>query len=393
MLINDSAATSSPDIGQSNMNTKVISQRIVEILRRSENALSARDDDNIKANEERRKSNLDQIAAASSGSWIGYHANVYYTDLQTPRPGDHFSSEWGLMTVFSRHTSQNWVEYTEEQIRKVADKDIDGDFIARLEEISDSAAKVCQEGQDTLLTVVDVLLEAEKTSTLERLRDDIKKIEHRTNAHKFVEVMRPKGSFMSRDSTAVSQGIRVPPHAAMRAELISLFSPFTGLEKLIKACRNILDYMEVHDMVDAKTMKKSERVFIGHGHSLVWRELKDFLQDRLGLTWEEFNREPTAGQPTADRLQAMLDNSCFAFIVMTAEDEHADKALHARENVVHEAGLFQGRLGFKKAIILLEDGCTEFSNIAGLGQVHFPKGNICASFEEVRRVLEREKIL
>jgi predicted nucleotide-binding protein len=38
-------------------------------------------------------------------------------------------------------------------------------------------------------------------------------------------------------------------------------------------------------------------------------------------------------------------------------------------NVIHEAGLFQGRLGFERAIILLEDGCEEFSNIQGYGQI------------------------
>jgi predicted nucleotide-binding protein len=78
---------------------------------------------------------------------------------------------------------------------------------------------------------------------------------------------------------------------------------------------------------------------------------------------------------------------------MTAEDEMADGAVQARMNVVHEAGLFQGRLGFTKAIVLLEDGCEEFSNIQGLAHVHFPKGNISASFEEVRRVLEREGLI
>jgi predicted nucleotide-binding protein len=66
---------------------------------------------------------------------------------------------------------------------------------------------------------------------------------------------------------------------------------------------------------------------------------------------------------------------------MTAEDEQADGTVHARQNVVHEAGLFQGRLGFKKAIILLEGGCEEFSNIEGLGQIRFPKGKIDAAFE------------
>ena len=94
-----------------------------------------------------------------------------------------------------------------------------------------------------------------------------------------------------------------------------------------------------------------------------------------------------------ERLQQMLDTSCIAFLVMTAEDQHADATLHARENVVHEVGLFQGRLGFRRAIVVLEEGCTAFSNIAGLSQLRFPRGNISASFEEIRRVLEREGIV
>jgi predicted nucleotide-binding protein len=61
--------------------------------------------------------------------------------------------------------------------------------------------------------------------------------------------------------------------------------------------------------------------------------------------------------------------------------------------VIHEVGLFQGRLGFAKAIVLLEEGCTEFSNIHGLGQIRFPKGNVRAIFEDVRSVLEREGLL
>jgi predicted nucleotide-binding protein len=134
-------------------------------------------------------------------------------------------------------------------------------------------------------------------------------------------------------------------------------------------------------------------IFIGHGRSLLWRELKDFLTERLGLEWEEFNREATAGRSTKERLEEMLNKAAFAFIVMTAEDESKSGDLHPRANVVHEAGLFQGRLGFSRAIILFEDGCAEFSNIHGLTQIRFPRGNISASFEEIRRVLEREGML
>ena len=134
-------------------------------------------------------------------------------------------------------------------------------------------------------------------------------------------------------------------------------------------------------------------VFIGHGRSAVWRELRDFLERRLSLPCEEFNSETVAGMTTTDRLHTMLANANFAFLVMTAEDEHADSTLHARENVVHEVGLFQGRLGLRRAIVLLEEGCQTFSNIHGLSRIEFPAGRILAAFEEIRQVLEREQII
>lgn len=134
-------------------------------------------------------------------------------------------------------------------------------------------------------------------------------------------------------------------------------------------------------------------VFIGHGRSPVWRELKDFLSDRLALPWDEFNRDSVAGIATTERLVQMLDNAGFAFLVMTAEDEHADATVHARANVIHEVGLFQGRLGMRKAIVLLEEGCHEFSNIHGLSHIPFSRGQVFSTFEEIRKVLEREKIV
>ena len=70
--------------------------------------------------------------------------------------------------------------------------------------------------------------------------------------------------------------------------------------------------------------------------------------------------------------------------------EAKDGTLRARQNVVHEAGLFQGKLGFSRAIILLEEGTEEFSNIHGLHQIRFGKGNIKESFGDVLAVLKRE---
>ena len=165
------------------------------------------------------------------------------------------------------------------------------------------------------------------------------------------------------------------------------------IEKRIHLLEHYLISIERSGFKTFVEKKSGSQVFIGHGHSPLWRELKDFLKDRLLLPWDEFNREAVAGISTFERISEMLNSANFAFLIMTAEDQHSDEMTHARQNVVHEVGLFQGKLGPRKAIILLEEGCTEFSNIIGLSQIRFPRGNISAVFEEIRRVLEREGII
>jgi predicted nucleotide-binding protein len=172
-----------------------------------------------------------------------------------------------------------------------------------------------------------------------------------------------------------------------------------SLELLHQAASFLRQELELHAGVveqDSRSVRRPARganVVIGHGRSLVWRELKDFIEARLRLPVDEFNRVSVAGVPTIARLSEMLDGAAFAFLVMTGEDEQVDGKVRARENVIHEVGLFQGRLSFGRAIILLEEGCEEFSNIHGLGQIRFPKGNVSAKFEDVRAVLEREGML
>ena len=152
-------------------------------------------------------------------------------------------------------------------------------------------------------------------------------------------------------------------------------------------------YEELPNNTQQTVNNENKKIFIGHGGSPMWRELKDFIEDTLKLPCAEFNRISAAGEFTGDRLKEMLEESCMAFLIMTGEDEQADGSLHARENVIHEVGLFQGRLGFKRAVILLEKDCQEFSNIQGLGQIRFSKGKIGETFGDILKALKRESIL
>jgi hypothetical protein len=73
------------------------------------------------------------------------------------------------------------------------------------------------------------------------------------------------------------------------------------------------------------------RVFIGHGASPVWKDLRHFLETRLQLLTDEFNREPAAGLTTKEVLERMLEEAGFAFLIMTGEDSTPDGSIRARE--------------------------------------------------------------
>ena len=131
-------------------------------------------------------------------------------------------------------------------------------------------------------------------------------------------------------------------------------------------------------------------VFIGHGRSGAWRDLKDHLQDQHGINIEAYEIGARAGHTIRDILEDMLNKSSIAFLVMTGEDAQENGSIRARQNVVHEVGLFQGRLGFSRAVVLLEEGAEEFSNLHGVQQIRFQRDSIRETFGDVLATIRRE---
>jgi predicted nucleotide-binding protein len=137
-------------------------------------------------------------------------------------------------------------------------------------------------------------------------------------------------------------------------------------------------------------LTEKPKLFIGHGRSNLWRDIKDHLHDKHLYEVVAYEVGSRAGHTIRDILEDMLAKSSFAILVMTAEDQTIDGQFRARQNVVHEIGLFQGRLGFNRAIVLLEDGVEEFSNIHGIEQIIFSKGNIRETYGEILATIKRE---
>ena len=136
--------------------------------------------------------------------------------------------------------------------------------------------------------------------------------------------------------------------------------------------------------------RKKQSIFIGHGRSRQWRDLKDHLTDKHKYKIEAYETGAREGHTIRDVLEEMSSKSSLAFLVMTGEDLKNDGNLIARPNVIHEVGLFQGKLGFSKAIVLLEEGTEEFSNLNGIQQLKFSKNNIKETFGDVIAIINRE---
>jgi predicted nucleotide-binding protein len=161
-------------------------------------------------------------------------------------------------------------------------------------------------------------------------------------------------------------------------------------DKQLESLARILSY--VRDFAIRKPRSIPTSVFIGHGRCKDWEQVRDHLIS-LGVEVDEFNVYPNAGIQTVDRLTQMLDSACLAILVMAAEDRQADGSLNPRLNVVHEIGLFQGRLGFHKLIIVKEKRASKFSNIDGLTYIPYSKGRITDTFPDIDRVLVRERVV
>jgi predicted nucleotide-binding protein len=358
----------------------------VRIARRCERAARKYETDPVPTLLQRLHAAIGEIGASSSGMFLGHHACMYLQGFRPKARFDYYSN--------FEHNGP-WVEYSADEVVSEILRRAGVSNTDLISETAKAANEAFEQGKNAVLPSLDALGVGHDDHVLRELRAKIGQLPAHVPEEQFAQSYVPSQQNVTWDDIrAGSDRLCVPPHLAFKARLSAMQSYGRQAAELAKQVHYAVKYLQARHQLKGNTVAKNDgKIFIGHGRSETWRDLKDFIHDRLKLDWDEFNREPAAGFTTKERLEAMLDNASFAFLVMTAEDVHADGSVRARENVIHEAGLFQGRLGFARAIILLEEGCAEFSNIVGLTQIRFSKGNLSARFEEIRRVLEREGLI
>lgn len=336
-----------------------------------------------------------EVGISASGSWIGYQANVYYRYFEKPTKDAFFNSRFGLSIQPSYlpfpRTTGDWREYDWDEVIRIIKKRAGNPDTEPTLGFRQKASEQILWRRKDLLSILDIESNESPSQFLNELKKEADELSLPTEQETLWSWAPQEPT--TDDKRAMQEGLRAPPHLAVLARVEATQNTVATIVALRDIARQAESHIGRRKYRRHHSNSKNTRVFIGHGHSPIWWELKNFLENQLGLATDEFNNVSTAGVSTTDRLMATLDSAMIAFLVMTGEDEQPSGAVRPRENVVHEAGLFQGHLGFKRAIVLLEDGCEKFSNNAGLGHINFPKGNIRAAFQDIREVLEREGLV
>ncbi|NOX95359.1 MAG: nucleotide-binding protein [Alphaproteobacteria bacterium] len=338
------------------------------------------------------KERLKKLEKSHSRSWFGDHAYTYYTHFAPPPAGHSFDVEWGFVHGYGESHNPNWKVYTEEEIRSFVFQDIGEGFYDKLNSLANDVVIQISAIHDRSLDIIYLLATQDTLTSINRYKERLENTLTTYSPEDFVNSRYSKVPRVTRDSEEAAKGTIVPPHITYNSSLRSISENCDRLFKIAETLSAITEALSLSEPLPNEA-DLSKKIFIGHGRSEQWRILKDFLTTRLSLDFEEFNQVSPAGISTQERLAEMLSSCGFAFLVLTAEDLHGDGSVHARENVIHEVGLFQGKLGWRRAIVILEEECAEFSNVHGLGQVRFSKGNIASCFEEIRSVLEREEVI
>jgi len=134
-------------------------------------------------------------------------------------------------------------------------------------------------------------------------------------------------------------------------------------------------------------------VLLVHDEDPQWRAVRRFIAEDCRLMTYEVSSVDMEPDDFIELMREHLARCSFAVCLLCATETMADGHIRADQDIVYQAGLFQGRYGFGRVAILAEEGCGTFSNIAGLIRLSYPPKLVDSTFFELERMLRREGLI
>ena len=126
------------------------------------------------------------------------------------------------------------------------------------------------------------------------------------------------------------------------------------------------------------SFKKSNKVFVVHGHDEKLKNQLEIFLNEIGLEAIVLHRKPDEGMTIIEKFEKHSKDASHAFILLTPDDisysaseaNMADsdqgKEIRARQNVIFEFGYFVGKLGRKRVCCLYKKGVSLPTDVSGM---------------------------
>ncbi|KYC44835.1 MAG: hypothetical protein APG12_01549 [Candidatus Methanofastidiosum methylothiophilum] len=192
-----------------------------------------------------------EIGSSWSGSWLGYHADLYYTNFQ--RPPMRFDADSGL----SLRRQRGWEAKTYDDIVRFINHRYNG---PTLEEIESSLDNIILKNDlpDKLCSDLSFIRNIDKLRSEVEILDKIENITWQIPASNLINEWMPKGRYLTSDIEAVSQGIRTAPHISCRARVSSLRSIPYQANNFIKWSKKLIGQIETKISIDENLLQDTK---------------------------------------------------------------------------------------------------------------------------------------
>jgi sugar/nucleoside kinase (ribokinase family) len=146
------------------------------------------------------------------------------------------------------------------------------------------------------------------------------------------------------------------------------------------------DFIRTLD-AERRSRSRASGIFISHGQNPEWFAVQRFVEGRFESPVYSFESASWGGHEVSEALSKYLERCSLCVCILTAEDMTDDGRWFARQSVIHEIGLFQGKHGFDRVILLVEEGCDFVPQAAASCAVYFPHNRINHTFYQLAETI------
>ena len=169
----------------------------------------------------------------------------------------------------------DWREYDSEGVKEHIRHMAGDPDLADARAVANKAAEVFEYSKSELVSILQSELDDRDDSFLENLKAQMDKLLP-MSPFEIAQIKAPKGQIMTRDTVVLGQGTQVPPHMAILAEAQSIRQSFGICSAAAEIAAKAASHLERKSRKRKVAERIGTNVFIGHGQSHLWRDLKDF---------------------------------------------------------------------------------------------------------------------